>query len=302
MTRLYRPPPAEQVYRSHLPGRYTGWAIEKYFADRFPYQEEQHWIEMIQAGKITVNGECVEPGHRVHLHDLIVTRMPKRQEPAADRTLHVIFEDRHLRVFNKGAPLPVHPSGRYFLNSMTEILKQAYPDEVPRPVQRLDALTTGVTVFAKSKTAATDLMKALQTQKVKKEYLALVHGIPKERVFEVDLPIGKRLGSARGVGPDVMNPRPAHTRFEWVENRDGISLLRAFPLTGRTNQIRVHLAECGLPLINDPIYGLGGGENSGLGLHAYRIAFTCRGRHYNLKAPLPAHFGNWNEFACYQLT
>ncbi|MCA9482405.1 MAG: RluA family pseudouridine synthase [Nitrospina sp.] len=302
MTRLFQPPPAEQVYRSHLPGRYNGWAVEKYFADRFPFQEESRWVEMIRTGKITVNGERIAPGHRVHLHDFIVTHMPARQEPAADRTLQVIFEDRHLRVFNKGAPLPVHPSGRYFQNSMTELLKHAYPDEVPRPVQRLDALTTGITVFAKSKPAATDLMTALKQQRVEKEYLALVHGVPASRAFEIDLPIGKRIGSARGVGPDVRNPRPARTRFEWVGSRDGLSLLRAFPLTGRTNQIRVHLAECGLPIVNDPIYGRGRGEGeAGLGLHAFQLNFICRGKRYRLKAPVPRHFGHWNEFACHPL-
>jgi len=304
MTKLFRPPPTEQIYRSHLPGRYSGFSIEKYFADRFPYQSEERWQEMLRDGKITVNGAPAEPGLKVYLHDFIVTRMAARQEPAADRTLNIIFENPHLRVFNKGAPLPVHPSGRYFQNSMTEILKREYPDETPRPVQRLDAMTTGVTVFAKTRNAARYIMKALQNKEIEKEYLALVEGIPSENNFMVDLPIGKVYGSARGCGPDAMNKKPAQTRVEWIASRGGKSLLRVFPLTGRTNQIRVHLATCGLPIINDGVYGP---ENrtlktGGLGLHAYRMRFDCLGKQYQFKAPLPEHFLDYNEFVCDRLS
>ena len=115
-------------------------------------------MDRILDGRITVNGERVHPDSLLKEHDYIVTRMGVREEPPAARTLDVVYEDDAIRVFNKGAPLAVHPSGRYFKNSLTEILKAAYPDETPRPVQRLDALTTGLVVFAKSKEVATHLM------------------------------------------------------------------------------------------------------------------------------------------------
>ena len=112
----------------------------------------------ILEGKITVNGQTVVPGLILHEHDKIVTHAGLRTEPPANRKLEVIYEDRHLRVFNKSAPIPVHPSGRYFHNSMTERLKEVYPDEVPRPIQRLDLGTTGVIVFARTCEAAAFLM------------------------------------------------------------------------------------------------------------------------------------------------
>lgn len=252
---------------------------------------------MLRAGKITVNGVSAEPGLKVFLHDFIVTRMSARQEPAADRTLNIIFENHHLRVFNKGAPLPVHPSGRYFQNSMTELLKRMYPNEIPRPVQRLDAMTTGITLFAKTRKAARYLMRALQNKKIEKEYLALVNGVPEQNNFIVDLPIGKVYGSARGCGPSAMNKKSAQTRVEWIASANGKSLLRVFPLTGRTNQIRVHLSACGLPVINDGVYGPGNeAQTVGLGLHAYRMRFHCLGKKYQFKAPLPQHFSDWNEY------
>lgn len=303
MTKLFRPPPTEQIYRSHLPGRYSGFQIEKYFADRFPYLSEERWQEMLREGKITVNGVEAKPGLKVYLHDFIVTRMAARQEPAANRTLNVIFENPHLRVFNKGAPLPVHPSGRYFQNSLTEILKGEYPGEIPRPVQRLDAMTTGVTVFARTRKAARYLMRALQCKKIEKEYWAMVEGVPTRKDFIVDLPIGKVYGSARGCGPDAMNKKPAQTRVEWMASREGKSLLKVIPLTGRTNQIRVHLAACGLPIVNDGVYGSKPKSEVGnLGLHAYRMRFDCLGKHYQFKAPLPEHFQEYNEHVYDQLS
>jgi len=198
--KLYRPPPAEQIYESYLPGKYFGYTVVNYFTDRFPYLSQEEWLDRILDGRITVNGERVNPGALLKEHDYIVTRMGVREEPPANRTLDVVYEDDTIRVFNKGAPLAVHPSGRYFKNSLTEILKEAYPDETPRPVQRLDALTTGLVVFAKSKKVATHLMREFEQNQVDKEYLALVEGIPSQKSFVVDAPIGKVVGSARAVG------------------------------------------------------------------------------------------------------
>ncbi|MFQ5482144.1 MAG: RluA family pseudouridine synthase [Nitrospinaceae bacterium] len=297
MAPLYQPPPTEQVYGSHLPGRFTGFSLANYLAARFPFQPAAAWLTMILQGRVSVNGAPAGPERVLRLHDFIETRMGVREEPPVDRSLSLIYEDRHLRVFNKGAPLPVHPCGRYFENSMTELLKRAYPAERPRPVQRLDAVTTGLQVFARTRRAAADLMFAFQNNRVDKEYLALVEGVPRQTRFEVDLPIGKVQGSARGVGPAVLNPKPARTRFQWLGHRHGLSLLRVRPLTGRTNQIRVHLAALGLPLFNDPVYGNGAGARPPFGLHALHMQFVCLGRRVRLTAAAPDHFQEVYEFA-----
>lgn len=291
MVELYRPPPAEQILQSFLPGRYIGVSVEDYFADRFPFMSREEWRARIREGRITVNGGRVEPETVLAEHDFIETRMGIREEPAADRTLDVVYEDEAIRVFNKGAPLPVHPSGRYFKNSLTEILKEAYPQEKPRPVQRLDALTTGLVVFAKSKSAATHLMHEFTANRVDKEYLALVEGVPAENEFVVDAAIGKIPGAARGVeGPETVQVKPAVTCFEWLSTLAGRSLVRARPRSGRTNQIRVHLASLGLPVINDPVYGTGTEEAPRYGLHAHRLRFDGMGGEIRLEAPWPPHF------------
>lgn len=290
MVKLYRPPPAEQIYESHLPGKYIGYTAADYFTDRFSYMSRDEWVERILDGRITVNGERVTPGTVLREHDYIVTRMGVREEPLADRTLDVVYEDDAIRVFNKGAPLAVHPCGRYFKNSMTEILKEAYPDETPRPVQRLDALTTGLVVFAKLKTVATHLMREFEQNRVDKEYLALVEGIPSQNKFVINAPVGKVDGAARAVGYQTRNPKEAVTHFEALAVLNGRTLLKALPRSGRTNQIRVHLASAGLPVVNDPVYGEHTDETHRYGLHAHRLRFNGVEGEIDLQAPWPEHF------------
>ncbi len=295
MVKLYCPPPAEQIYESYLPGKYIGYSVVGYFTHRFPYLSREEWLDRILDGRITVNGEQVLPDSVLKEHDYIVTRMGVREEPPADRTLDVVYEDETIRVFNKGAPLAVHPSGRYFKNSLTEILKGEYPEEIPRPVQRLDALTTGLVVFAKTKAAATHLMREFEQNQVEKEYLALVEGIPSQNSFVVDAPVGKVEGAARAVGYQTRNPKEAVTCFEVLSVLDGRTLLKAVPRSGRTNQIRVHLASANLPVVNDPVYGERTDGTHRYGLHAHRLRFDGVDGEINLEAPWPEHFQPyWN--------
>jgi len=292
-----RSSPAEQVYESSVPGRYIGFPLVKYFAARFTYLPESGWERMIREGKITVNGRRTSPDYLLGDRDRTQTRMPARMEPPANRTLDVVYQDRRLRIFNKSAPIPIHPSGRYFKNSMTELLKEVYPEEIPRPVQRLDATTTGLIIFARTREAAAALMHEFQQNRVEKEYLALVDGEPREKRFVIDRPIGKIQGSLRGSGEKAQNPKSAVTEFEWLASMAGRSLLRVTPRSGRTNQIRVHLSERGLPVINDAVYGRASGEDGVFGLHASRLRFAIPALMLDVTCPCPAHFAPFIEVA-----
>ena len=292
MVRLDFLPPSEQVCESFVPQRYFGVSITEYFVSRFPYLPRAEWVALVRGGRVTVNGAPVGPDFVLGEHDHIVSRLGTRQEPPANREIRVLYEDRSVRVFNKAAPIPVHPSGRYYKNSMIERLKEIYPGETFRPVQRLDAATTGVLVFAKTRQAAAFLMHEFARNRVYKEYLALVEGTPAARRFVIDAAIGKINGSRRGTGQGAVAAKAAVTEFHWLSSRNGRSLLRAVPHTGRTNQIRVHLAGAGLPIVNDPVYGRGAPENPAapFGLHAYRLRFRCFRAWLEINAPWPNHF------------
>lgn len=295
MARYHTLPPTEQVYQSHVPAKYIGFPIEKYFVSRFSYQSEQEWMALIREGRVTVNGQTAVVGVTLREHDKIVTRAGLRAEPPVNHQLEVIYEDRQIRIFNKSAPIPVHPSGRYFQNSMTERLKEVYPDEVPRPIQRLDLGTTGVIVFARTRQAAAFLMDQFKSKNIYKEYLAIVEGTPRREKFTIDTPIGKIKGSKRGVGADLIGSKPAVTEVQWLSACKGRSLLKVIPRSGRTNQIRVHLASIGLPIMNDRIYGQEENANLPIGLHAHRIRFKCFDNLLDVAAAEPAHFRSFRD-------
>ena len=290
MNRLHTLPPTEQIYRSHVPPQYDSFPIEKYFAARFSYQDEEEWSRQIRAGKIIVNGKVAFIGQKLRASDLTITNGGFRIEPAADRTLNVIYEDKDVRAFNKSAPIPVHPCGRYFKNSMTEVLKDVYPDEVPRPIQRLDVMTTGVIVFARTQKAAAFLMQEFKQNRVEKEYFALVEGVPRSKKFTIDKPIGKLTASKRVVGEDILGSQSARTDVEWLTSINNISLLRVTPRSGRTNQIRVHLASEGLPIYNDSVYGHGKVSDQEFNLHHRCMQFQCFDTKFQLSAVYPPHF------------
>jgi len=293
MTRLHTLPPTEQIYRSHVPSQYDGFPIEKYFAARFSYQNEEEWSHQIITGKIIVNGKVALVGQKLSAGDLTITNAGFRIEPAADRTLKVIYEDKHIRAFNKRAPIPVHPCGRYFKNSMTEILKAVYPTEVPRPIQRLDVTTTGVIVFARTQKAAAFLMQEFKQNRIDKEYFALVVGVPQSKQFIIDKSIGKLKASKRVTGEEIPGSQSARTDVEWLTSINGRSLLRVVPRSGRTNQIRVHLASIGLPIYNDSIYGHGKVSNQEFNLHHGRMHFQCFDKNIQLTAICPPHFQSY---------
>jgi len=294
MVALQHVPPSEQIFKCYLPLKYFGFTLIDYFSTRFPYLTTAQWESFIHEGKITVNGKAAQPDLILKEHDYIVSNMGTRQEPPANRQLSVIYEDTDIRIFNKAAPIPVHPSGRFFKNSMTEILKEVYPDETPMPTQRLDASTTGALLFAKNKKSAAYFAEEFSNRRMHKEYLALVDGIPPESHFFANSSIGKIRGNRWGVGPEAKSPKEAKTEFLKLSSHNGKTILKAIPHTGRTNQIRIHLADMGFPISKDPVYGNGSEEPATeMGLHAHVLRFCFRNEQFNIVAPPPDHFENF---------
>ena len=117
-----------------------------------------------------------------------------------------------------------------------------------------------------------------------------MEGEPETEKFCIDAPIGILKGSHRGVGDQIKNAKWAKTEVQWLASKDGFSLLKIIPLSGRTNQIRVHLSSCGLPIYNDQVYGQGSSENYQYGLHAWSLEFKLFDQTMRFKVEPPLHF------------
>jgi len=176
-------------------------------------------------------------------------------EPAVNGAVEIVHEDEALIVVNKPAPLPMHAGGRFYLNTLQHILNAAYHPQQPHPAHRLDADTTGLVVVARTQPFAGPLQSQFAQGRVKKTYLARVQGQLPADEFYCDVPISAGAGERCSRTVDLENGLAARTEFRRLRRlADGTNLIEARPLTGRTNQIRVHLWHLGIPILGDMVY------------------------------------------------
>ncbi|EMI52542.1 RluA family pseudouridine synthase [Rhodopirellula sallentina] len=240
----------------------SGMRLIDFLLEYHPPTPRQQWLDWIEAGDITLDSQTLSIDHRMRIGGRYVHAMRDFVEPRVNATIRIIADDESLLVVDKPAPLPVHPSGRFNRNTLTKLLEGAYPNVKLRIAHRLDANTTGVVVFTKSSEAAAIVQPQFEQRRVKKTYLVRVHGHVPWESHHCDLPIGH----ARSAGPTTdagtggartidKQGSPAETHFQCLQrNDDGTSLLTAIPVTGRTNQIRVHAAAIGHAVLGDPFY------------------------------------------------
>jgi 23S rRNA pseudouridine1911/1915/1917 synthase len=237
--------------------------LDRYLAGRFLYRSRTQWARVIEAGRIQVNGRSCRPSRVIHFGDRI-DYIPRRlPEPAVSLEIPVLYEDEAILAVNKPANLPVHPSGRYFRNTLLCLLLDARGETLDAPgiwiVHRLDRETSGVVLFGKSREATARLAQQFEGRRVEKEYLVLVHGAPASDRFRVEANLGQhptsQIRKAIGVVPSDQG-KPAVTEFEVLRRAEGHALLLARPRTGRLHQIRVHAKHAGFPVVGDKLYGL----------------------------------------------
>jgi len=201
----------------------------------------------VAATQIVRAGQCYQ-----HLFPAVI-------EPAVNGAVEILHEDKALVVVNKPAPLPMHASGRFYLNTLQHILNTAYHPQTPHPAHRLDANTTGLVLVARTRLLASRLQAQFAAGRVKKTYLVRVPGPLPADDFYCDAPISTGAGKQCSRTVDRENGLAARTEFRALRHlADGTNLLEARPVTGRTNQIRVHLWHLGIPVYGDPTYLPGG--------------------------------------------
>ncbi len=281
-----------------------GARLDRALAALVPEFSRNYLRQLIESQAVRVDGVLVaKPAAKVRAGQQLAIELrptPMSQAFVAQAMpLAVVFEDEHLRVIDKPAGLVVHPAPGHWsgtlLNGLLALDEQA--QRLPRAgiVHRLDKDTSGLMVVARTRAAMDALAARIAARQVRREYLALAHrrwsGPP---VREVEAPIGRdpRNRLRMAVVDLARHPgKPASTRCEWLHDAQAGCLLRCLLGTGRTHQIRVHLAHLGHPLVGDALYG--GAPAAGMArqaLHARRLAFEhpVTGRRLEFAAPLPA--------------
>ena len=212
-----------------------------------------------------VNGEATLPKKEVSPGDQVRVRVPPPEPtdlvPEA-MPIRILHQDPDLAVIDKPAGLVVHPGGGHRTGTLVHGLLAAIPDlsgisgkERPGIVHRLDKQTSGLMIIAKNDVAHVDISRQFRKREVQKRYLALVEGAPPKPVSVVDEPIGRHPVRRTKFAVRVGRGREARTAYEVTESFRGYSAVRLHPETGRTQQIRVHLASLGTPVLCDGMYG-----------------------------------------------
>ena len=252
---------------------------------------------LLADGAVTVDGALRQKSHRLESGSIVVVELPDAAPGLSSEpvTVGIAFEDEHLVVVDKPAGMTMHPGAGTATGTLAGqlvTLGAAGGDDPDRPgiVHRLDRDTSGLLVVARSVVAFEALKEAIRAREVERRYLGLVKGRPRSRTGRVDAPIGRDRRDPTKRSLDTEEPREAVTWFEVAETLPEHTLLDVKLETGRTHQIRVHLAAIDLPVSGDPSYGVKG--DLGLErqfLHANRLRFVhpVTGTDIDLESPLP---------------
>lgn len=243
---------------------------------------------LIESGAVTVNGQTAKPGLKLKGGERIILNVPPQQKEIIQGEaipLDIIYEDDDLAVIDKPAGMVIHPGTGNESGTLVNAILARYPqigmmdDPEKRMgiVHRLDKDTSGLVVIAKNIKALKNLMAQFKSREVDKTYIALVERMPQTETGRIEVPIGRDPQQRKRMAV-IRDGKPAITEFEVIERdfKDGQALVRVKLLTGRTHQIRVHMAFIGCPIVGDRVYGF---RKQRIGLkrnflHATEIAFN----------------------------
>jgi len=264
-----------------------GGRLDAVLAKHLNENSRNYWSKHIVGGQVLVNGEKSKTSYKVKTGDKIEVNIPEIDVKHVE--IPIIFENNNVVVVDKPVGMLSHSKGAFNPEfTVADFMKDKFQGEQTDRtgiVHRLDRTTSGVMICAKNDEASKFLQKQFSTRKVEKTYLALLSTTPDDKDAMIDVPIERnpKLPSTFRVGP---NGKPAQTEFSVLKEKDGKVLVELHPATGRTHQLRVHMAFMDLAIIGDSVYG--GAPAKRVMLHAHKLELDLPdGEHREFVSQVP---------------
>lgn len=245
-------PPYDHTYRFRVKDSESGVSLLELMSTRFPFRPKDEWEQRIRNGIVLLNGNSLDGGVKVRNNDTISHRNIGVIEPSVPGDISVIREFDDFLVIDKPSPLPMHAGGRYNRNTVVEMLNELGYNPL-HIVHRLDAVTSGILILGRTGEFARLFSGVMSDGGIRKKYEAIVRGVPVEDSITIDRGIKRDRGFVFKCSDDH-DAKKATTLFSVLSRGDGWSHVACEPITGRTHQIRLHLAEWGYPIWDDYVY------------------------------------------------
>ena len=283
----------------------AGIRIDKFLAEELPELSRSYVQKLIKEEQITVNGKIVKANYKLSPEDLVVVLQPELKEPdilAENIPLDILYEDSDILIVNKPKGMVVHPSAGHYTGTLVNALMYYCKDDlsgingVMRPgiVHRIDMDTTGSLLVCKNDYAHQNIAEQLKTHDIKRVYHAVVHGVLKEDEGTIDAPIGRHPVERKKMSINHKNGKEAVTHYKVMKRFRNYTYIQCQLETGRTHQIRVHMASIKHPLLGDVVYGPAKCpfKLKGQTLHAKTIGILHprTNEYLEIDAPLPEYF------------
>lgn len=281
--------------------------IDKYLSEELEGCSRSFVQKMIKDGLVCVNGRTVKANYKLGNEDVIDVTVPELTVPeieAENIPLDILYEDEDIIIINKPKGMVVHPAAGHYTGTLVNALMYHCKDQlsgingVMRPgiVHRIDMNTTGVIVACKSDFAHNSIAQQLSVHSITRKYCAIVHNAFSSEEGTVDAPIGRHPVERKKMAIDKKNGRRAVTHYRVLENFGKYALVECQLETGRTHQIRVHMASIGHPLLGDDVYSSAKSPYNltGQTLHARVLGFIHprTSKYMEFEAPIPEYFEN----------
>lgn len=282
-----------------------GERLDKYLALIYENQSRSFFQKIIKENLVLVNGKAQKANYRISAEDTVSVTIPKAQEieiVPEDIPLDILYEDEDVLVVNKPKGMVVHPSAGHYTGTLVNAVMYHCKESLsgingairPGIVHRIDMDTTGALIVCKNDNAHVKIAQQIKEHSVTRRYRGIVNGVVKEDTGRIEGAIGRHPVERKKMAINEKNGKPAITHYKVLERFNNHTYMEFELETGRTHQIRVHMASIGYPLLGDTLYGSGKNPYhlQGQTLHAMVIGFIhpSTGAYLEVEAPLPEYF------------